>query len=147
MMNAFADEGLRRAGSGPYSFFSSLPVSAFTVCQNGAFGDCLPASLDQYRNHAVYGINVDDGVHVTAARVTCSRPVHHLRFHGVFDEQKVAARHLSTGLPDRARLRERETRLSQQDGSSKSDDDTSLHWTLLSCCATRHDTARQSLAG
>src|SRR5216683_2450846 len=76
-----------------------------------------------------------------------ARPVHHLRFHGVFDEQKVAARHLSTGLPDRARLRERETRLSQQDGSSKSDDDTSLHWTLLSCCATRHDTARQSLAG
>src|SRR5689334_24370848 len=39
----------------------------------------FPAPLDQPRNDTVCGIDVDDGVHETAARVTRGRPVHHLR--------------------------------------------------------------------
>src|SRR5690349_21696519 len=62
----------------------------------------FPAPLDQPRNDTVCGIDVDDAVHNTAARVTGSRPVHHLRFDRVIDEQKVATRHLSTGLSGRA---------------------------------------------
>jgi hypothetical protein len=87
-----------------------------------------PAFLDERRNDAVGGIDIDDGVHVTAALVTGSRPVHDLRLHGVIEEQKVAAGHLPNGLPGPDRLRECGSRLGQQDGSSKSDHDaSSLH--------------------